>query len=205
VKVNGWPILLLSSYAFFSMLSAPAAGADPSQGPLIDDNTIRSANGRFVARPDAKEKSTVIFRRDDSGGLTKSWTMTGWSVWDSLSDDGDYLVRCREESGRRTRKTNEVMLSIYRRGTLISSVRFGEIVLDQNRLVDPRRWGECKGFVSIHCFVLETLERRRLNYDVTTGTLISATTLPDLAPESKSRQGTPSEASPIGLPGKVGR
>jgi hypothetical protein len=103
------------------------------------------------------------------------------------------------------RKTNQVMLSMFRRGTLVSSVRFNEIILDQTRLGDSRRWGECKGFVSLHRFALETLERRRLDYDVTTGTLISVTTLPGEVPERISSHKIPADSPPIRHPAKVGR
>jgi hypothetical protein len=176
VLQSGLAVGVLAVY----LAGAPARAAD-QRGPLVDDNMFWSANGHFVARPGPGDRTTVVLRLDDQGVLVKLWTMPGWNVWDSLSDDGDYLVKCREELTTRRGKSNEPVLSIYRRGELRTSIRLEQILLDERRRGPSRpgsRWGECKGFVALHLFALDTIERRRLEYDVTTGELASATIIP---------------------------
>jgi hypothetical protein len=76
-------------------------------------------------------------------------------------------------------------VSIYRRASLVTSIRLGQIVQDEahlGRSKAPSAWGGCKGFVSLHQFAIETIEHRRLEYDVTTGQLVSATNLSGLRP-----------------------
>jgi hypothetical protein len=84
------------------------------------------------------------------------------------------------------------MMSIHRRGKLILAVRLDQLIFDRTNLLAPERgsrWGVCKGLVSLHRFSLETVENRRLEYDVKTGTLVSVTALSGSNPRQSSDAG----------------
>ena len=67
--------------------------------------------------------------------------MPGWNPVSFLADDGEYLVTGYEGNNLLKHKhtADEVMLAFYRRGTLIKSVRLGEVIRDQ-----ARNLKECK-------------------------------------------------------------
>jgi hypothetical protein len=101
--------------------------------------------------------------------------MPHWSIWRFLSDDGQYLVKCYEGPVRLRLRPDEVMVSIYKRGSLTAVVRIDQIVAALGQtgpLADESHpWDLCRGFTSLHAFSLETEDHRSLECDVTTGAL----------------------------------
>jgi len=179
--------------AFTVAVMAIVIGALPVTGradaPLIEDPDPRmeSANGRFFAVPGPNQRSTLVFRRDGSHGRVKLWEMRGWPYAGYLDDDGEYVAAGDWDVQvlRRGYSGDEVIVSFYRRGDLIKSLRVTDILRRPKNLGAPSEagyhWGAWVGFVGLHRFALETAEGRRLVYDVTTGGLVetAATRPPD--------------------------
>jgi hypothetical protein len=94
------------------------------------------------------------------------------------------------------------MVSVFRRGTLVSAIRLDQIVVDPTSMgpsrTAPYPWGECKGFVSLHDFSLLTLESRRLIYDVTTGGLVESVFVDRGKPPSKTTMDDLWDDPPVG-------
>jgi hypothetical protein len=194
-------------------LALSTARADPQRCPLIGDDreSFDSANGKVFAAPGPKQKSTLVFRRLGSAAeaVEKLWEMPGWHPWSYVSDDGEYLVWCLGMPSGRRRRPDEVMVSVFRRGTLVTAIRLNQIVVDPTSMGPSRTaaypWGECKGFVALHDFSLLTLESRRLIYDVTTGELVEAVFVDRGKPPSETTMDDLWDDPPMGrtLPGTV--
>jgi len=77
-------------------------------------------------------------------------------------------------------------MRIYRRGSLSACIRIDQITAAIGHVGplpdESHPWDLCKGFVSLHRFVLETVEGRHLEYDVTTGELVAMTATPATPP-----------------------
>lgn len=106
--------------------------------------------------------------------------MSGWNDASYLSDDGDYLVVGYYQSllALEDNRPEVPMLKFYRRGALLRSVSLGEIIRDLKSLRRTRshyEWGFDVGYVDLHRFAVDTIERRRLVFDVTNGQLVSNT------------------------------
>jgi hypothetical protein len=149
-------------------------------------------------------KSTIVFRRLGPGpkAVEKLWEMPGWISEPELSDDGEYLVWCREGPSGPRRRLDEVMVSIFRKGSLVSAIRLNQIVLDPRKM-GPRPtgaypWGACKGFVGLHDYSLVTRESRRLIYDVTTGELVEAVFVDRGKPASQTTMDDLWDDPPVG-------
>jgi len=166
---------------------AVAIGVLPVTGradaPLIEDRDPRidSANGRFFAVPGPEKKSALVFRRDGPDGRVKLWEMKGWPYAGYLDDDGESFAVGDWDVHvlKRGYRGDEVIVSFYRRGELIKSLRVADILRRPKNLGSPSEggyhWGTWVGFVGLHRFALDTAEGRRLIYDVTTGSLVEAT------------------------------
>jgi hypothetical protein len=195
------PLLHTPTCAFLlvSMIVSPVR-AQNQQGPLLDDDLFWSSNRKYLVGPGPRDRSTIVFLVSGPRAYFQElWRIPGWSAWNAVSDDGDYIVRCIDGSGRRGGATNAVIASIYRRAKLVKSIRLGQIILDDAHLDGseaPTPWGRCKGFVSLHQFAIETIEHRRLEYDVTKGELVSVTNLPGLRPADDPNAGGPVSRSP---------
>jgi hypothetical protein len=187
-----------------------ASRAASADSPFLDGAVARidSANRAFFAAPVRdrhNRQSTVVYRVASTGQKPEQlWTMAGWQTTAWLSDDGDFLV-----VGYRNvnllevdHAPDEVMLSFYKRGAPTGVVRLNEIMPDRARLrrtVSHYAWGNFVGFVGPHRFAIETIDDRRLVYDVTTGALVAAGPAPPQPPVQPSGEGD------LGGRGQVGR
>ena len=82
------------------------------------------------------------------------------------------------------------MLTFYRRGERVAVVHLGELFADRSFVhLRPARyeWGRFVGFVGLHRFAVDTVEQRRLTYDVTSGKQIEARPLP--VPDASHKPG----------------
>jgi hypothetical protein len=103
--------------------------------------------------------------------------MTGWPFVAFLSDDGEYLVTAYAWGDllERTYRPDEVMLTFYKRGQLIRSIRLNQLLRDTRhvyRTASHYFWGHLDGFSDLHWFAVDTVEQRRFVFDVTTGAVV---------------------------------
>lgn len=147
--------------------------------PILDcDGPASSSNDEFFAVQAQKGKTTEVYRWVWPTRTEKIWEKPGWGCDSFLSDDGEYLVVGDSEGGQLSRNYNldRVMLTFYRRDTVIRTVSLREIMLDvqKNALWSDcsSLWGGYAGFVGGQRFAVDTVEGRRLVYDFTTGTRI---------------------------------
>ena len=161
---------------FGCLLTTGTAFAD---APLVagdEPDRIESRNHKFFAEPSSDGKSTVIFRTAKPHSVPL-WRKAGWTDNAYLADDGEFLVTGFYGNNLLDLDFTPslTMLSFYRRETLVRSVSLAEIIKDMKQLRRTNShyaWGMYEGFVSAHTFSVETVEGRRLYFDVATGTLI---------------------------------
>jgi hypothetical protein len=98
-----------------------------------------------------------------------------------LTEDGEHLVVGYAGANLLDRhyKRDQIVVSFYRHGRLLTVVRLNQIILDRTNLRASDS-GVARGFfarlVDQHRFAVDTVEHRRLTYDVTTGGLLEVTT-----------------------------
>jgi hypothetical protein len=173
------------------------AGAD---APLLDDGVDRidSTNKRFYAVPSLDRRSTVVYRTATAGSkAARLWTVPGWHRAGFLADDGEHFVVGYFGGNllnREHNKPDQVMLSFFRQGTLIRVVRLDEVIVDRaqlRRTVSHYAWGELVGFVGPRRFAVDTIEQRRLVYDVATGARVAVEPAPAYATTPGADRATP--------------
>lgn len=153
----------------------PALTREPLAGePLAPpaDQTVCSPNGVYCAVMDAETKQTFVLRDG-----RPHWQRSGWFRDAFLADDGEHLV-----VGYRgldllnwDYRPGTVLLSFWRRDRLIRAVPFAEVIEEPARLrpmAGHFLWGRTAGFDESGRFIVETVEDRRLTFDITTGILV---------------------------------
>ena len=104
------------------------------------------------------------------------WSMPGWFREAALADDSDHLVFGHEglnllplDAGADT-----VILTFVRRGEVIREVVLSEVLQELSsleRTLSHLNWGYYIGLDDAGRYVIETVEGRRLAFDVITGRL----------------------------------
>ena len=142
--------------------------------PQPEVKEVWSPNKKFCAVMDPKPMTTTIFRVENDGKRTKSWAMKGWFRVAHLADDGEHLVV--GNGGINLLLLNvtkdEPIIEFFKRGELIKTVTLGELLKDQSslkRTVSHYLWGNYLGLDENGYYVVETVEGRKLLFDVTTG------------------------------------
>jgi hypothetical protein len=185
-----------------TFLAACLVATWPARAFVLDgDSPISSANKRFYAAPGPGGKSTLVFERIGPKRTKKIWEKPDWTHVTFLSDDGEYMVTGYEGNNllRHRHAPDEVMLEFYRRGTLLRSIRLNQIIQSHGRLEVADSgvfWGFYEGFLSMHRFAVDTIEQRRLIYDVTTGSLVQV--VPSPSPLVAPTRTQPSNTQPAG-------
>lgn len=156
-------------FALLAMIAAAHAD-QPAQPPA--DYTVCSDNGVFCADLRVDPGQTTL--RD---GETVLWTLNGWFSDVHVANDGEHFV-----SGyygftllERGFTADTVMLTIWRRGTLVRAVAISELIDDYDNLVETVShylWGRNEGFDDRGRFIVHTVEDRRIAFDVTTGEVV---------------------------------
>jgi len=171
-------LAVVGVFACAAVSAAPLAVR--ADAPLIDDGVDRftSKNGRVFAVPGPKRKTTLVYRKSPPGKAPeKLWEMPGWPYAAFLTDDGEYIAIADPRASilPRNYKRDQVVVSFFRRGILIKAVHLDEILLDTKSMGSPSesgyKWGSWTGLVRPDRFALDTVENRRLVYDVATGKL----------------------------------
>ena len=149
---------------------------------------VWSANKRFCAAMNPESMTTVVCRVAKDGERKQIWTMKGWFRVADLANDGEHLIVGHD--GINLLPTNvtkaEPMIRFFKKNKLIKTVTLGELLTDVSKLertVSHYRWGSYIGLDKKGRYVVETVEGKKLAFDVTTGT-----------PEGQSQS--------MGMPGK---
>lgn len=175
-----WLSLCWAMVAATVMTSVAQASPADSNPTAFDDRFgLHSRTGRYIAIRGPGGKSTIAFRRLGPGFGERLWSMPGWSPFGHLSEDGAYLVRCHLPLAPSELGPDAAVISIYRNGNPSSVIRLGQIAHDQGRslpLGQASIPSACLSFSLLHQFTLETVDHHWLEYDVTTGRLVSLTT-----------------------------
>jgi hypothetical protein len=150
-----------------------------ADSPLVagdEPERIESKNKQFFAEPSANRKATIVYRRSKPKNV-EIWRMARWPYHAYLSDDGEYLTIGYPGNNLLDLDCTPAlpMLQFYRRGALFRSVTLGEVIVDMKslqRTVSHYSWGYYRGHLGPNTVALDTIEGRRLIYDVTTGALV---------------------------------
>ena len=175
--------LLTLALCLAPWIARPAPGDTPPRPPKV--KVAASANKQFFAVMDPKNKETTIYRANADGFPLVQWTMQGWFEVAALADDGKHLIV--GYSGNLGNllplsvTKNFPMIQFYKTGKRINTVTLGDLVQDLptlHRTASHYHWGEYLGLDKDGRYVVQTVEGRRLAFDVTTGKLASIDTSP---------------------------
>lgn len=160
--------------ACLAMMPLADVGHADSPLPPPARETVWSANNRFFAVMEPDKRITTIYRATREKDGEKVWSMFGWFRVAALADDGEHLVAGYDGSNLipLDYDKREVMLYFFKRGELIHHVTLDQILQDFSRLqrtVSHYHWGYFEGFDDAGRYVLQTVEGRRIRYDVRTG------------------------------------
>jgi hypothetical protein len=152
-----------------------------SSPPFIssdDDERLFSPNGRFYALPQPKKAITPVYRVGKPHDI-EIYRLPGSQPTTFVSDDGDYAVVGNRGDNLLPAdvRPDEPMLRFYYRARLIKTVVLQDLLADiaAARGSSPRwTWGWYSGFFGAHEFKVDTIQGRRLTYDVTTGVIVKS-------------------------------
>jgi hypothetical protein len=162
--------LVKASLAALLLLAPAGASADE---PLAKPwpKTVCSANRAYCAVMDPERWTTEV-RIGEAGQVL--WSMADWFRLAALSDDGEILVAGYDGMNLLPLdyRRDLVILTFYRRGTTVAEITLDEVIEDfgaLGRTVSHYNWGHYLGFDEAGRYVIETVEGRRIAFDVTTG------------------------------------
>ena len=166
---------LVATLAAVAILGAAWVHADEPM-PKPAKVTVHSPNNKSYAfsEPDPTVPTTTVF---EDASKAKLWSMKGWyrSFW--LADDGEHLVVGYPGLNLLSQKhaKDEALVWFYEKGELVAKGTLDQIVADEAHLektVSHYHWGMGKGFDEKGRFVIETVERKEVVFDVTTGKIV---------------------------------
>jgi hypothetical protein len=121
---------------------------------------------------------TTIYRITQGKREEKVWSMYGWFRVAALANDGEHLVA--GYGGRNLipldYNKQQVMLYFFKRGELINHVTLDQIIRDNSKLqrtVSHYHWGNFEGLDQAGRYVVETVDGRRIRFDVAKGTPVT--------------------------------
>ncbi|HEY4761300.1 MAG TPA: hypothetical protein VIH42_12025 [Thermoguttaceae bacterium] len=150
----------------------------PLPPPKIKE--VWSHNKEYCAVMDPQQMITTVYRVEPGDKRTKSWSMYGWFRVADLSNDGNHLIT--GHPGINLLPLNftmdDVMIYFFRRGELIHTVQLKELVSNQSalkRTASHFLWGSYLGLDSHDRYLVETVENRKLVFDIKTGKPLAET------------------------------
>lgn len=158
---------LALSFALVLMATSTIARADEPL-PVPETHEVKSRDGAFFARS-VPGGSTSVYAR---GSTTALWSIPGWYRWLFVAPDGRSLVTCYDGMQllqRDHRVTNTVMATFHSATEEKRTVTLGDLLIllgSMPKTVSHYRWGTCVGFDKAGRFEIDTVEKRRLYYDV---------------------------------------
>ncbi|MEY4576795.1 MAG: hypothetical protein RL701_1498 [Pseudomonadota bacterium] len=156
---------------FVAMFVAQVVRADsPPSAPSLEQ--IYSNNGRFSVVFDPVNNHVSVYR-NGTRRPQKLWSMRADVPTLCVSDDGRYLVIYYRNANLLAldHAHDEIMLSFYDRGRLLSVVRLPQLIgeADLVRTDSHFMWAYSYGFDGAHNFAVETADHRVHVFDATTG------------------------------------
>ena len=152
-----------------ALLPASVAADDPPRAAVPEK--VFSSNRQFSALVDPVAKVATVYRETRSP--QKRWEMPANFTNVLVSDDGRHLVAYHRGGNvlDLSHAPDEIVLSFYDRGRLLTHVRLNEIIRDADlvRTQSHHIWAVSFGFVSAQRFRVETADHRVHTFNVTTG------------------------------------
>lgn len=145
--------------------------------PPLAIKEVWSPNKNFCAVMDPKPETTTVYRVEGEGKRNKQWAMQGWFRVAHLADDGEHLVVGHGGINLLPLKVtkDEPMIRFFRKGELLNTVTLGELLNQSSlkRTVSHYLWGNYLGLDDKGRYVVETVEGRKLAFDVATGKTVT--------------------------------
>lgn len=138
---------------------------------------IWSRNKEFVADVSLDRKITRVGKVDWQGNIGRTrwlWSMDGAFQVGWLSNDGEYFIAGYEGLNLLPLNYNkdQVMISFFKRGRLINQIGLDQLITDFTKLqktASGYRWAKYSGLNTCGDFAVETIEDRKMVFDVATG------------------------------------
>ncbi len=150
-------------------------------GTEVVGEAIASPNESFEAAEDFITKTIVVRKiewHEKWGQQRDYWQMKGDFELLGLADDGEHLV-----AGTRgvyplppDYRRDQVMFRFFKRAGLVGQITLGQLIQDFSRLErlpSGYRWGRYLGLNRAGHFVVETVEGRKIPFDVRTGRVMT--------------------------------
>lgn len=172
-------LFILPVLAFVNLIVFTCAARADEPLPPPADYSINSANGKYTATFQVKENRTTVYAVDKSSRKkvkTKLWEMEGWFRNTYLSNDGANLIVFYDGANllETDYKPDEVMISFYDKGNLLNEIRLNQLVKDPSpaalvKTVSHYRWVDTYGMNEKQIFEVNTIEKKRFEFDIKTG------------------------------------
>lgn len=169
MKLFKW-ILAVSICAGLCM---PLAGWADQPLEVPQNLKIIAPSGNCWACSDAENKTTTVYKRI-KGKSTKLWTIKGWYRVAALASDCEHFVTGYEGVNLLPDdySPDMIMLSFYRKETLIRQVPLKELVKDLSKLEKTAShwsWGYYMGLERDLYYRVKTVDRGEVVFDMKTG------------------------------------
>ena len=167
------PSGVLRSFSLLLLLglcSSPCPADAPLRAP--SPITVYSASRTFCVVSDPKS-GTKAYRVRADGSREPLWSMPGWFRVLFLADDGRHAVTGYDGALLPLDYSpDDSLLTFWRGGSRIRAIPVSGLVKDLRKLQRTSshyRWGSYVGFDAAGNFVVSTVEREKVVFDVTTG------------------------------------
>jgi hypothetical protein len=175
-------VFLVGGWGSRTFASPPFVGSG-------DDERLLSRNGKFYALPHPKKAITPVYRVGKPHD-TEIYRLPGSEPTTFVSDDGDYAVVGNIGNNLLPAdvRPDEPMLRFFYRARLIKTVVLQDLIahIAAARGSSPRwTWGTYEGFFGAHEFMVDTIEGRRITYNVSTGIIVKSEFVKELVPPSR--------------------
>src|SRR4030095_4174402 len=169
---------------FFPLLCFFGALLPAQPGVLADEplpmpipRMVCSLSNIYCAQMDPRAPETTVWKMVYRHKNQEMWWMPGWFRIAALSNDGEYLVTGYDGMNllHLDYKKDAGMLSFYRHGQLIGTVKLNEIITDFKKLqktVSHYQWGFYIGLDAADRYWLQTVEQVQYVYDIKKGILL---------------------------------
>src|SRR4030095_4680191 len=153
-----------------ALLFAPLPILADEPLPIPIPKMVCSLSNIYCAQMDPRPPETTVWKMSSSHKNKEIWWMPGWFRIAALSNDGEYLVTGYDGLNLLPLdyKKDEVMLSFYRHGRLIGTVKLNEIITAVKKLqntVSHYQWGFYIGLDAADRYWLQTVEQIQYVYD----------------------------------------
>jgi hypothetical protein len=205
---KGFVLALVPAILLTDSVVVVTRGAD-SPLPPPTRQTIWSNNRQFFAITDPKDQTTTVYRATSDGKGIRTWAMYGYLRLAWLADDGEHLVA--DPSGwwgllPLDYDKGHVVLYFFKRGELIKYVTLSQVIGDFSKLIRTAshyRWGESVGFDQAGDYVIETVEGRRIRFDLSSGEPAPSTSSKHRDVQPGSKPGASDETTFLGTVTKI--